>query len=334
MKWMRLAVVATVPAFIACGGGEGARIERDALVPFASVPDRMDVESNPAAPALVDLGRNLYYETRLSLDESMSCNTCHDLVTYGVDGNPTSAGISGELGGRNSPTVYHAAGHVAQFWDGRAADVEEQAKGPILNPVEMAMPSEREVMDRLGGIAEYVGAFEAAFPGDPNPMTYDNLGTAIGAFERGLVTPSRWDEYLAGEDDALTPDEKDGLAASLDAGCQTCHAGAYLGGNMFQKLGTVEPWPSQTDLGRFAVTGEEADRMMFKVPSLRNVARTGPYYHDGSVSTLWDAVQLMSTHQLGRALTDDQTRAILVYLEALTGEIPVDYIAPPEPFGL
>ena len=165
-------------------------------------------------------------------------------------------------------------------------------------------------------------------------MTYDNLGKAIGAFERGLVTPSRWDAYLAGEEDALTPEEKDGLAAVLDAGCQACHAGAYLGGSMLQKLGTVEPWPSQADPGRFAVTGEEADRMMFKVPSLRNVAETGPYFHDGSVSTLWEAVQLMDMHQLGRALTDDQIRSIVVYLEALTGEIPADYIAPPEPFGL
>jgi cytochrome c peroxidase len=334
MKWMRLAAVAAVPAFIACGGGEGDNIGPDALAPFASVPARMDVESNPAIPARVELGRHLYYDTRLSLDESMSCNTCHNLATYGVDGNPTSQGVSGELGGRNSPTVYHAAGHVAQFWDGRAADVEEQAKGPILNPVEMAMPSEREVMTRLRGIPEYVRAFEAAFPGDPNAMTYDNLGKAIGAFERGLVTPSRWDAYLAGNVDSLTPEERDGLAASLDAGCQACHAGAYVGGNMFQKLGTVEPWPSEADPGRYAVTGEDADRMMFKVPSLRNVAETGPYFHDGSVSTLWEAVRLMDTHQLGRVLTDDQIRRILMYLEALTGEIPADYIAQPEPFGL
>jgi cytochrome c peroxidase len=329
MRWMRLGVVVAVPAMIACGRGDGVRIDQAALARFAAVPDRMDSEDEPAIPALVELGRHLYYETRLSLDESMSCNTCHDLAAYGVDGSPTSEGVRGDLGARNAPTVYHAAGHVAQFWDGRAANVEEQAKGPILNPVEMAMPSEEEVMARLRAIPEYVQAFEAAFPDDPNPMTYDNVAKAIGAFERGLVTPSRWDAYLAGDDDALTPEEKEGLETSLDAGCQGCHAGTYVGGNLFQRLGAVEPWPRQDDPGRFAVTGVEADRMLFKVPSLRNVAVTGPYYHDGSVRSLAEAVRLMGRHQLGRELTSEQVSSIVAYLSALTGEIPAAYVAPP-----
>lgn len=332
MKWMRFGVMAAVPAVIACGRGD-VRIDPEALTPFATVPDRMDAEDDPAIPAQVELGRHLYYETRLSLDESMSCNTCHDLAAYGVDGKSTSAGVRGELGGRNAPTVYHAAGHVAQFWDGRSPNVEEQAKGPILNPIEMAMPDEEEVMARLRAIPEYVQAFEAAFPDDPNPMTYDNLGKAIGAFERGLVTPSRWDAYLAGDEEALTPEERDGLAASLDAGCQGCHAGTYVGGGLFQRLGAVEPWPRQEDPGRFAVTGVDADRMLFKVPSLRNVAETAPYYHDGSVSSLEEAVRLMARHQLGRELTNEQVSSIVAYLSALTGEIPAGYVAPPNTAG-
>ncbi len=226
-------------------------------------------------------------------------------------------GVGGQLGGRNAPTVFHAAGHLAQFWDGRAADVEEQAKGPILNPVEMGMPDGDAVVAKLSGIPEYVEAFAAAFPGEAEPLTYDNLGRAIGAFERGLLKPGRWDEFLAGDDDALTGAELAGLEAFLDSGCVACHSGPYLGGSMYQKLGLVKPWPGLTDEGRFEATGREADKYFFKVPSLRLIQHTGPYLHDGSVTDLREMVQLMAAHQTGVQLDDSKLDSIVAFLGAL-----------------
>ncbi|HSH13253.1 MAG TPA: cytochrome-c peroxidase, partial [Desulfurivibrionaceae bacterium] len=179
-------------------------VQQDLVTPaqlamFAPLPVAMPSPDNPMTPAKVDLGRRLYYETALSEDHQMSCNSCHALTGYGVDNRQFSTGFKGQLGGRNAPTVYNAAAHVAQFWDGRAPTVEEQAKGPILNPVEMAMPNSNEVIKHLKANPTYVRAFQAAFPGEKEPVNYDNLGKAIGAFERGLVTPSRWDAYLKGD---------------------------------------------------------------------------------------------------------------------------------------
>lgn len=207
-----------------------------------------------------------------------------------------------------SPTVYNAAGHLTQFWDGRASNVEEQAKGPIINPVEMAMTNGDEVVRMLRGIPGYVDAFANAFPGEPSAMSYDNLGHAIGAFERGLVTPGRWDSYLEGNSKALTSEEVEGLKVFTNVGCMVCHTGEFLGGGSCQRAGAVEPWPNQSDEGRFGVTKDPADRMMFKVPSLRNVARTGPYFHDGSAKTLGQAVRMMGKHQLGLELSEPEIR--------------------------
>lgn len=274
------------------------------------------------APARVELGRLLYHDARLSKNQQISCNTCHTLTRWGVDGEPTSPGHKGQRGARNSPTVLNAAGHFVQFWDGRAKDVEEQAKGPVLNPVEMAMPDAAAVEKVLRSIPGYRPLFEKAFPGEAEPVTFDNMAVAIGAFERTLVTPSRFDTFLAGDDSALSAEEKQGLVLFVQTGCTTCHAGAYLGGQMFQKAGLVKPWPNQKDPGRFEVTKNEADRMLFKVPSLRNVAKTAPYFHDGSVAKLDEAVKMMASHQLGRELSDEDTRAILAFLESLTGDIP------------
>jgi len=173
-----------------------------------------------------------------------------------------------------------------------------------------------------------VSAFRTAFPDASEPVTLDNTGQAIGAFERGLVTPSRWDDYLRGDTNALTNAEKGGLKTFLDSGCMVCHTGRYLGGSMFERVGAVEPWPNQKDQGRSVVTGRSEDAMMFKVPTLRNIAKTAPYFHDGSAATLDEAVKRMGRHQLGIELSPAEVNSIATWLESLTGEIPVDYIAP------
>lgn len=309
---------------------EAKPIDANLLALFGKLPPSIDREEGPASEALVSLGRMLYYDTRLSKNHDISCNSCHDLEAYGVDGKATSPGHRGALGDRNSPTVYNAAGRHVQFWDGRAVDVEEQALGPILNPVEMAMPDEARVLATLSSMPGYVEAFSKAFPGDEKPLTFLNVGRALGAFERGLVTPSRWDAFLDGDKSALTAEEKAGFQTFVDVGCTMCHMGSYVGGSMFQKLGLVKGWPSDKDLGRYAVTQAEEDKMIFSVPTLRNIAKTAPYFHDGSVETLEEAVVLMARHQLGKEISEDETKSIVTWLHTLTGEIPTEYIVQPE----
>lgn len=288
---------------------------------FVPLPSTADSPQNPVTPAKVALGKKLYNDTRFSQDKDLSCNSCHNLNTYGVDNEPTSPGHKGKRGNRNSPSVYNAALHIAQFWDGRAATVEQQALGPILNPGEMAMASEAQVLERLKADAKTVAEFKEAFPGESDPVTYQNVGKAIGAFERTLVTPSRFDAYLQGDTTALTAEEIKGAQTFLQTGCIACHNGATLGGLMYQKLGLVKPYPT-TDLGRFEHTKSESDKYFFKVPSLRNIEKTGPYFHDGSVKTLEEAVKLMGSHQLGKDLSDEDVSEIVIFLRALTGPLP------------
>ena len=298
-------------------------VDRALLNAFAALPATMAGPTGPASPEAVALGKQLYFDTRLSKNQDISCNSCHGLDTYGVDNKPTSPGHKGQLGTRNSPTVYNAALHSAQFWDGRAKDVEAQALGPLVNPVEMAMKDEAAVVAVVKSIPEYVTAFKAAFPADKDPVTFANVGKAIGAFERTLVTPSRWDKYLGGDDSALTEKERAGLAKFLEVGCNTCHMGPAVGGRDFKKLGLVKAWPSEIkDNGRFDLTKDAADKNVFKVPSLRNVEKTGPYFHDGSVKTLEEAVKLMGTHQLGKELSSADVESIVTFLKSLTGELP------------
>ena len=284
----------------------------------------------PASAAEVELGHMLFFDKRLSKDGDLSCNSCHRLDHFGVDNETTSVGAKGKRGRRNSPTVFHAAGHFTAFWDGRASSVEEQAKGPILNPAEMAMADGPAVIAVLAKIPGYVSAFRAAFPDDAQPMTYDNLGKAIGAFERKLTTPSRWDRYLGGDRSALTGLEVQGLKLFTDLGCMTCHTGEFVGGSMFQKVGVVAPWPNQADQGRFEITKLDSDRMMFKVPSLRDVAKTAPYFHDGSAKTLDEAVMQMAKHQIGEELAPSDVKAIVAWLGSLTGDLPAQYVATPK----
>lgn len=306
------------------------QINAAALRLFRPLPVSMDLEENSANPAKVKLGRMLYYETRLSADQQISCNTCHPLDAYGAESKPVSTGHHSQQGTRNAPTVYNAAAHFAQFWDGRAGTIEEQAKGPVTNPIEMAMPSAAASVGILESIPEYVALFKSAFPKEERPVSFENMAAAIGAFERGLVTPSRWDRFLAGDKTALSDAEKLGFNRFVETGCHTCHNGAYVGGNSFQRLGVVVPWPSQKDTGREMVTKQQADRMLFKVPSLRNVTKTAPYFHDGSIATIEQAIRAMSVHQRGATLKDADVRAIETWLETLRGEIPAQYIAAPQ----
>ena len=293
-----------------------------------ALPANLFINNKKPSEDLIDLGRELYYEKRLSKSQTISCNSCHNLSNYGVDNEATSPGHKGQRGDRNSPTVYNAAGHIAQFWDGRAATLEEQALGPILNSVEMAMPSNKKVLEVVNSMPEYVTAFKKAFPEDSNPVTYDNIGKAIGTFERGLVTPAPFDKYFAGDKSALTTQQVRGLKL-FEQSCATCHAGTYFGGDMYQKLGKEKPWPDLNDLGRYKVTRDKSDRMVFKVPSLRNIAKTGPYYHDGGVKTLDEAVKLMAKHQTTKELSDGEVKDIVAFLDSLTGELPAEYIEEP-----
>jgi cytochrome c peroxidase len=300
------------------------------LASFAPLPEVVEPENYELTDELIDLGRLLFYEERISISQEMSCNSCHFLDQYGVDGLQFSLGHDGQPVGRNSPTVYNAGLHIAQFWDGRAADLEAQALGPILDAGEMGMPDPEYVIAVLSSIPGYLPLFEAAFPGEDDPFTYDNVGQAIGAFERKLMTPDRFDDLLNGDEDALTEQEKRGLALFVNIGCASCHYGPALGGERYAVMGQVEPYPHLNDEGRYAITGEEADMFVFKVPGLRNVAMTAPYMHDGSINTLAEMVEIMATYQLGRELTGAQIADIVVFLEALTGELPMDYIEIPD----
>lgn len=285
---------------------------------FGVLPDKMPGSENDT-PELIALGEKLYHEKQLSVNGTQSCNSCHmvDNGKSGVDNLPTSPGAQGALGKRNSPTVLNAGFHFAQFWDGRAADLVEQAKGPILNADEMAMPSEAEVEKRLSASQDYTAAFAAAFPKEKKPITYQNVANAIAAFERTLVSRSRYDDYVAGKKDALTDVEKRGLQTFIASGCITCHVSPTFGGTMYQKLGLVMPYDTK-DAGRYEVTKDPADSLMFKVPSLRNVALTAPYYHDGSIPTLDSAVSLMSWHQLGKKLEARDLQLIVAFLQSLS----------------
>lgn len=295
---------------------------------FGVLPPEAVSAENPVTPEKIELGRRLYYEPRISISRKLSCNSCHGLATFGVDNEPTSVGHDGQRGARNSPTVYNAALHFAQFWDGRAPNVEEQAKGPVLNPVEMGMPSPEVVNQRLAEIPGYHPLFAAAFPGEKDPIHYDNFAKAVGAFERRLVTPSRFDAFLEGQQGALSDAEVAGLGIFMDTGCPTCHMTATIGGQMYQKLGLVHPYETK-DLGRYDVTRKDADKYFFKVPSLRNVEKTGPWFHDGSVTTLAQAIDLMAWHQLGKKLAPAEVQSIETFLSSLTGTPDADYIAEP-----
>ncbi len=298
---------------------DAVTVDRAKLGAFQPLPDNFFLEGSNPSPELIALGRRLFFETQLSADANMSCSTCHNVAKDGADEHKFSPGHKMVPVGRNSPTVFNAAGQVSQFWDGRAKTVEEQALGPILAAGEMAMPNAETVVEVLKADPTYITAFSQAFPGVKDPLTFENVGVAIGAYERTLVTPSKWDAFLPGDDSALTNDEKRGLNTFMEVGCTACHNGTLLGGSSFMKLGAVEAWPNQADQGRLGVTGQETDKMVFKVAPLRNSTETAPYFHDASAASLGEAVTLMGKHQLGKALTPEQVTDIVSFLGSTKG---------------
>jgi len=294
-------------------------IQAAAQKSFATLPETMP-GSEKGSPELIELGKKLYFEKRLSFNNTMSCNSCHvlDNNKAGVDNLPTSPGAKkGTHGTRNSPTVLNAGFQFAQFWDGREPDLASQAKGPILNPVEMGMPSKHAVEKKLAKISEYKNLFKKAFPKD-GKITFERITNAIAAFERTLITHDRFDDFLSGNIKALSNEEIEGLDLFIKNACTTCHTGSLLGGNMYQKMGLMKPYKNNKDLGRFEVTKKESDKFVFKVPTLRNIALTGPYFHDGGVSSLKEAVILMGDIQLGKKITETDADKIVKFLNSLT----------------
>lgn len=308
--------VATTPALQLPSPAVASGVALQAVLPLAPLP-ALD-------PLRVALGERLFHDPRLSADSSISCASCHDLTQGGADGRKVSVGVNGKLGSINSPTVLNSAYSLAQFWDGRAISLEEQVAGPLHNPVEMAS-SWSQAIARLEQDPDVVEAFRRIYP---DGLTSANIADAIATFERSLVTlNSRFDRYLKGEKQILTALEVEGYRRFQELGCTSCHQGALLGGNMFQKFGVLGDYfagrsTTEDDLGRYNVTKRDEDRHVFKVPGLRNVAMTAPYFHDGSVDTLEQAVAIMARYQLGRDLSADDVATITAFLKTLSGDLP------------
>ncbi len=301
---------------------------------FSPLPQVISSDKNPITPEKVNLGKILVYETRISIDGTVSCVRCHPIGLYAADGLKKSIGNNCKVNPRNAPTLFNAAGQISSHWIGNRADVEDQAKQSVIGPLSFGMPSYESVEKKLKEIKGYMDLFKKAFPKDNEPVTVDHFAKAVGAFERTLVTPSSFDTFLKGKKDFLKGQEKRGLKIFVKEGCTMCHSGAYVGGQMYQKFGVIEPYwkytkSEEVDEGRFAVTKNESDRYVFKVSGLRNVAKTSPYFHDGSVANLEDAVWIMGKIQLGKDLTKSQIEGIAVFLKTLTGVIPEDVIKVP-----
>lgn len=294
---------------------------------FKPMPDKPPVlKGNPATPAKIDLGTKLFFDPRLSKSQLISCNTCHNAGLGGADLQETSTGHGWQKGPRNAPTVLNSVYNTAQFWDGRAKDLAEQAKGPVQASVEMNNTPEL-VLKTLNSIPEYIRLFKIAFPGVKDPVTFDNMAKAIEVFEATLITPNApFDRYLKGNRKALGPKEVAGLKLFIDKGCVTCHGGLNLGGSGYYPFGVVEkPVESilpRGDKGRFTVTNTAADEYVFRSPSLRNVAITAPYFHSGVVWSLKEAVAVMGSAQFGTRLSDEETGSITAFLGSLTGKQP------------
>lgn len=289
------------------------------------LPERMP-GSLEDSPAMIALGRKLFFERDISLNKSQACSDCHPLDgrRAGVDNLPTSKGAIGSSGKRNAPTVLNAGFQMAQFWDGRADDLVKQAKGPLLNPIEMAMRTEEDVVHRLQGREDYHRGFARAFPQEAEPVTFPNMAQAIAAFERTLVAPSRFDRFLKGETKALAEAEKKGLQRFVEIGCVECHNSYPVGGRSLRKVGIYHPYENQADSGRHGITGQEEDKFVFKVPMLRNVTHTAPYFHDGKVAALPEAVRLMAWMQLDKVLSPREIEEIVNFLAALAAEQPIN----------
>ena len=322
-----LAMATALPAQ-AEGVPDDDELRAEAEFYFEPIPDApVAPEGNVLTPERVDLGAMLFFDPRMSRSGLFSCQSCHNVGIGGVDGLEVSIGHGWQQGPRNAPTVHNAVFNIAQFWDGRAPDLAEQAKGPLQAGVEMNNTPENLVAT-LESMPGYVEAFKAAFPTEDEPITFDTFAIAIEAFEATLITPnSRFDQFLTGDNDALSAPEKRGLWAFMDTGCAGCHAGVNLGGQDYYPFGLVErPGGSVLpagDRGRFQVTETVDDDYVFRASPLRNIALTPPYFHSGVVWDLAEAVAVMSSAQLGTDLSDEQIADIVAFLDTLTGEQPV-----------
>ena len=289
--------------------------------PITPIPETLELD-----PRKVSLGRRLFHEKRLSRNDTVSCASCHDLRLAGIDGRPVGIGVDNQMGTVNSPTVLNSAFNFRQFWDGRAGTLEEQAAGPVHNPIEMATNWD-DVIVKLQQDAAYVRAFKAVWP---DGIRAEHIQSAIAEFERSLITPdSPFDRYLKGETEALPGDARKGWDLFRNLGCIACHQGVNMGGNMYANLGVMGDFfrergkpEVKTDLGRYNVTGKDADKHMFKVPTLRNISRTAPYFHDGSIATLEKAVETMARYQLGVELSDGDKQNLIAFLKTLNGRLP------------
>ena len=303
---------------------------------WAQMPSQAPVpKDNPQTPAKVELGKQLYFDPRISITGTVSCNSCHNVMTNGTDNRPVSAGAHGKLGDRNAPTVFNAAFRTVQFWDGRAASLEEQAKGPPTNPIEMGMPSGEAIVGRIEAIPGYRQEFAKVFGGS-EPITFDHIAQAIASFERTLIAPnSPYDRYKKGEKSALSANAQRGLGLFDSIGCTGCHGGAMfngpsqpMGSGFYMKfpLYTDNEYVKKHDLladtGRHQVTHQESDQHMFVVQPLWNIEVTAPYFHNGSVRTLDEAVRVMAKTQLDKSLTAGQVQELVAFLDSLTGEFP------------
>jgi cytochrome c peroxidase len=335
---MRKLVMSCLAFWMALAGSAWAQegLGKTARTLFQPVPDSAPVlENNPANPSRVELGKMLFFDPRLSVSHLISCNTCHNVGLGGVDLQETSVGHGWQKGPRNAPTVLNSVFNIAQFWDGRARDLAEQAKGPVQASVEMSN-SPRQVVATLKSMPEYVALFEKAFSGKKDPVTFDNMAKAIEVFEATLITPNApFDRFLKGDEQSLSAAEKEGLQLFMNKGCASCHNGVNIGGTSYFPFGVREAPAAEVrppgDVGRFQVTNTAADRYVFKSPSLRNIALTPPYFHSGKVWELTDAVTIMGTAQLGIALSPVEAEKITSFLRTLTGDQPqvVHPVLPP-----
>ncbi|WP_305791432.1 cytochrome-c peroxidase [Methyloceanibacter sp. wino2] len=293
---------------------------------FKPLPSTIpSVKDNRITPEKIELGQALFFDPRLSASGVFSCNSCHNLATGGDDNLETSIGHGWQKGPRNAPTVLNSVLNQAQFWDGRAEDLKEQAKGPIQAGVEMANEP-TAVVATLKSMPQYVEWFEEAFPDEDDAVTFDNMARAIEAYEATLITPAPFDSYLNGDDAALTPDQKEGLALFMNKGCVACHNGVNVGGHGYYPFGVIEKPGSdvlpEDDKGRFAVTKTATDTYVFRASPLRNIALTAPYFHSGNVWDLEQAVGIMGSSQLGQELSDEEVEKITAFLHSLTGKLP------------
>lgn len=327
-KLLITSVAVTLVGFAASASAQDAeQLRTRAKAMFDVIPAEMiEHRGKPLNRDQVELGKMLFFEPRISRSHVITCHTCHSLATGGADNVPASIGHGWQRGPRNSPTVLNAVFNAAQFWDGRAEDLAEQAKGPVQAMVEMNNTPER-VVQTLTSMPQYVELFEKAFPEEKEPITFDTVTRAVEAFEITLVTPnSRFDRFLGGDDKAMNEQELQGLQLFMDTGCVACHNGRNFGGQAYFPFGVIEKPGAdilpEGDKGRFAVTQTASDEYVFRASPLRNVELTAPYFHSGQVWELEQAVAIMGTAQLGREIGEADAKAITAFLRTLTGEQP------------